>query len=397
MEYLVRHHLSAALFLLPATLLAQEEAPPSGLAQVETERSSSCVGILARVSDLDVELEPLALKARRYQRIAQAIALEDAAVVQELDSADTAEVAVRDWFSTDRVLAQRFVETGETAIQDQRAVGRDMIKTTVTDAAMAVQARADSILSSNEDLVTAAGPCDGAVFVRPSVVEACASESGPLCDAVALPAGEQSQFAFVDEASVMWDLREFRPWSTPTALQPSPTGQLDGARTIGYVRVGNLVVTVALSPMLKDRTEVTPAERFAFKQTNDALGLIFEHPSIDFTPGFGIRAALPRALAGEDEYVVHFGEPETADVIWRGPADTGAPLQATLAMEARHVIRLRDGDAVTLTAFRDGESQYSIEIDPTGQAQAATALLQYMALQLSTDLNELVKPVDPGA
>jgi hypothetical protein len=214
---------------------------------------------------------------------------------------------------------------------------------------------------------------------------------------VALPAGEQTSFAFVDDPALMWDLREFRPWSTPTAIQPSPTGQLDGARTIGYVRVGNVVVTVALSPMFKDRTTVTPAERFKFKQTNDALGLIFEHPSIEFTPGFGIRAALPRALAGEDEYILHFGEPETPDVIWRGPADSGAPLQATLPMEARHVIRLRGGEAVTLTAIRDGDPQFSIEIDPTGQAQATEALLSYMALQLSTDLNELVKPADPGA
>lgn len=393
----MRHFLLAALILVPAPTLAQDETPPPGLAQAEMERSARCVDVLARVGDLDAELEPLALKARRFQGIAQAIAIEDPSIVDQLDPEDPAEVAVRDWFATDAVLAQRFVDTGETALQEQRAAGREMIKETVTDAAIAVQARADSILTENQETVLAAGPCDGAIFVRSSVVEACASASGPLCDAVALPEGEQTRFAFVDDPTLMWDLREFRPWSQPTVIQPGPTGQLEGARTIGYVRVGNVVATVALSPMLKDRTEVTPAERFSWQQTNDALGLIFDHPSIAFTPGLSLRAALPFALAGEDEYVVHFGDPADPDVMWRGGADTGMAIEATLALEPQHVIRLRGGDAVTFTAMRSGEPQYSIEIDTTGQVQATETLLQYMALQLSTDLNELVRPAVPGS
>lgn len=393
----MRHILSAALILMPAPLLGQAEAPPSGLAQVERERSARCVSVLARVRDLDVELEPLARKARRFQGIAQAIALEDPAVVQQLDLQDPAEVAVRDWFATDAALARQFVDTGDTALQGQRAAGREMIKTTVTDAAMAVQQRADSILTANRETVQAAGPCDGAIFVRSAVAEACQSSSGPLCDAVALPEGEDSRFTFVDDPDHMWDLGEFRPWTTPTPLRASPTGQLEGARTIGYVRVGNVVATVALSPLLKTLTEVTPAERFAWQQTNEALGLIFSHPTIAFTPGLGIRAALPRALAGEDEYILHFGDPDAPDVVWQGAANTGTPLEATMPLEARHVIRLRGGDAFTLTARRGGAPQYSIEIDPTGQAQAAEALLRYMGLQLSADLNELVQPGEPGA
>lgn len=393
----MRYILTAALILMPAPVVGQVQAPPSGLAQVERERSARCVSVLARVRDLDAQLEPLARKARRFQGIAQAIALEDPAVVQQLDLEDPAEIAVRDWFATDAALARQFVDSGDATLQEQRAAGREMIKVTVTDAAMAVQQRADSILTANEETVREAGPCDGAIFVRGSVAEACESEAGPLCDAVALPAGEESRFTFVDDPNHMWDLGEFRPWTTPSPIRPGQTGQLEGGRTVGYVRTGNIVVTVALSPMLNSISEVSPAERFAWQQTNDALGLIFEHPTIAFTPGLGVRASLPRALDGEDEYILHFGDAEAPDVIWEGPANTGTPLEATLALEARHVIRLRGGDAVTLTARRGGAPQFSIEIDPTGQVQATEALLRYMGLQLSTDLNELVKPPGPGA
>lgn len=396
-EHPVRHTLLAALILVPAPLIAQTETPPPGLAQVERDRSSRCVDVLERVAALDAELEPLALQTRRFRAIAQAIAIEDPAVVESLDPDNTAEMAVRDWFATDAVLAQRFVDTGDAALQEQRAAGREMIKQTVTDAAVAVQQQADSILTAHEETVLAAGPCDGAIFVRESVAEACQSGSGPLCDAVALPEGEQTRFAFVDDPNLMWDLREFRPWTAPTALQPGPTGQLEGARTIGYVRVGNVVATVALSPMLRARSEVTPNERFAWQQTNETLGLIFDHPTIAFTPGLGMRAALPYALADEDEYIVHFGDPSAPDVIWRGAADTGAAIEATLALGAQHVIRLRSGEPVTLTALQSGDPQYSIEIDTTGQVQATEALLSYMALQLSTDLKELVPPVEPGS
>ena len=61
-------------------------------------------------------------------------------------------------------------------------------------------------------------------------------------------------------------------------------------------------------------------------------------------------------------------------------------------MEAGHVIRLRDGDQLSLTAMRNGAPVFSIPLDITNQAAAMQALLAYMSTQLSTDLNELIKP-----
>jgi len=392
----VRFTLPAVTVLMTALpLSAQIGEAPSGLAEVEMDRSRTCVAVLADVARLDEILDPLALRSRRLTSIAQAIAIEDGSIVRELDTTNAVESAVADWFATDAVLAQRFVTSQEPAILEQRAAGRDGIKITLSDAAVAVQMEADSIMAGHEDTVREAAPCDGAIFVRPAVLEACTTDTdtGALCEEAGRPPAATDRFRFVDTPESVWEVQELRPWTDPTPIQPNQTGQLDGARTIGYVRVGNVVVTVAFSPMLKDRTEVTPAEQFGYAQTNQALGLTFDHPSITFAPAFGIRAALPTPLAGEDEYIIHFGDADAVDEVWRGDAGTGLPLEATIPMQATHVIRLRQGEQLSLTAMRSGEPEYSIPIDTTNQTSAMERLLTYMSTQLSADLNEMIKPV----
>lgn len=384
---------STLLFLgaAAAPIAAQQELPRD-LATVEQTRSRTCVGVLERVRVLDAELAPYAARSQRIQRIAEAVMIEDPSVVQSLATDNAFESDVAAWFTTDQLLAQRFVETGVEAIQEERANGRSTIMQRIGEEISVVQAGADSILAQNEETVLAAGPCDGAVFVRPAVVEACQGVDGPICDAAREPDAPPAGFFFVDDANSLWDMRELRPWTAPTGIQVSPTGQLDGARTVGYARVGNIVVTVALSPVLRPREEISPAERFQFDQTNQALGLIFDHPTIAFTPGFGMRAALPQALSGEDAYIIHFGDPTAPDVVWRGEAGTGTALEATIPMEAGHVLRLRNGDALALTALDGDDPRYTITLDTTGQAEAASALVTYMTAQLGTDLNQLLPP-----
>jgi hypothetical protein len=390
----VRFTLPAAAVLLTAIpISAQIIDVPAGLAAVELDRSRACVGVLNEVARIDVMLDPLGRRSRRLTAIAQAIAIEDRGVVASLDTTDAVELAVRDWFATDAVIAQRYVTAQDPAILELRASGRDAIKELLTDAAAAVQTDADSILDENQETMLQAGPCDGAILVRSAVIEACEEGSGRVCDEAGRSPAEGDRFRFVDTPESVWEIQEMRPWTAPATLGLAPTGQLEGGRTISYARIGNVVVTVALSPLLKNRTEVTPTELYALEQTNQALGIVFEHPSIVFAPAFGFRAALPDALAGETEYVIHFGPPDQPDTLWRGEADTGLPLEATIPMQATHVIRLRAGDQLSLTAMRTGEPVYTIPLDTINQVTAVESLLDYMSAQLSADLNELIKPV----
>jgi hypothetical protein len=390
--------LAVYLAVTAGPLAGQSDEPPSGLAAVEMERSRACVAILARVEEVNARLEPHALRSQRLGAIAQAIALEDRASVEPFDEADPAERRVREWFDADAALAQRFVNTRDSNVTAERGALRENIKRIVTEAVQEVQRQADEILQANADLPAAAAQCDGAIFVRGAVLEACATQDGPLCEQAALPASEVQGFRFVDDPESMWDIQELRPWTTPGPLRPSATGQLEGARTVGFARIGNVVVSVAFSPLIRDRAELSPEVLSAFQAVNDSLGIAGSHPDLAFTPALGVRAALPRPLAGEARYVIHFGTPEAPEVLWSGPADTGAPLEATVPLAAAHASRLRVGETVSLTALSGGpdgatgEPVFTIQMSNVSQAPAVDALLRYMASGLATDLTTLLRP-----
>lgn len=390
-------NISVALFLICPPLTAQVDAPPPGLAAVEIARSRTCVGTLARIREVDEVLAPLADRSRRLRALAQAVALEDTGIVTSLDAENPVEEAVRAWFVADDALAQRFIVEQSPAISTERSAAREVIKATLEEKIAAIQAEADVILEDGRELAELAGPCDGAIFVRGPVLEACQTESGPICDEAASAPTDSSLFRFVDAPESLWDIQELRPWTTPTPLAAGPSGQLEGARTVGYARVGNVVVSVAFSPLITDRGEATPEQLRSYVLTNDSLGLTFTHPDLAFAPALGVRAALPTALADETRYIIHFGDPSDPDVMWTGPAGTGQPIEATVTLSAAHVTRLQTGDMVTLTALTAGDGgvdtpAYTIELTNVNQASAMQSLLGYMANQMATDLSGLLRP-----
>ena len=387
--------LAAFITVVPTSVAAQVGAIPSRLVEVEVERSRTCVGTLAAIAVLDQTLEPLVTRGARLRQIAEAVAVEDRSGLEPFDTANQTELMVRDWFTTDAALAQRYLTTEDGQVLAERQAGRETIKTVVTDALASVQAHADSVLNANAEVIQAAGPCDGAIFVRSAVQEACANASGPICDQAVLPAGEAPDFRFVDVGESVWDIQETRPWTVPAPLQPTADGQLGGGRTIGYVRVGNVAVSLSFSPLFVNRDEASAEELAGYAAINDSLGVTFDHPALVVAPALGLRAALPQPLGTETRYVMHFGDIDAPDVLWTGEAGSGAALEAAIPLGAVHVARLRAGDPLMLTAV-GGESgdqtEYSILVGNVNQAPAATVLLNYMASQMAEDFNRLMQP-----
>ena len=389
--------IAVTLFLACTPLLAQFDVPPPGLASAEVARSRACVGTLARVREVDTLLAPLADGSRRLLAMAQAVALEDPTIVASLDSEDPMEAAVHAWFLADGELAQRYVAEQSPAIAAERTAAREVIKTTLEEGIAGIQAEAEVVLENSREIAVEAAPCEGAIFVRGAVLEACETESAPICEEASSAPSEASLFRFVDTPESLWDVQELRPWTTPTALGAGPAGQLEGARTIGYARVGNVVVSVSFSPLLRDRGEATPEELQSYVLTNDSLGLTFTHPDLAFTPALGVRATLPVPLAEETRYLVHFGDALDPDVMWTGEAGTGQTIEATVRLSAAHVTRLQTGELIALTAMRTGDAgvdapAYTIELTNVNQAPATQALLGYMADQMATDLSALFRP-----
>ena len=243
--------------------------------------------------------------------------------------------------------------------------------------------------------------CDGAILIRPVVVETCATLESPVCDEAGNAEGDPGRFRFVEDPESLWGIEQHRPWSSPGGLVLSPDGQLHGARTVSVARTGNLVLTLAFAAFLQ-RSDDLPREQVdRLEAIADSLGMAFDHPELVLVPALGIAASNSEPLAGETVYVLHFDEPDGADLIWRGPASQG-PIEATVALAPGQIARLAAGDPVRFTAVResatDGDrSVYSVPFTPINQAGATRTLLGYMARQLSQDLAALTSSADPGA
>jgi hypothetical protein len=384
--------------LSASTLLAQEpiDAIPADLAAIEQARSRNCVGVLARVEALDLELAPLAERSQRLISIGQAIALEERDVMDSLRVSDPLEAEVRAWFVTDGELAERYVAEPSQVLLDQRSAAREAIQRRLLTELESLQARADTTIAATGTLGEESSRCSGAVFLRPAVLEACATATSPVCDAARDSSAQTGPYRFAESAEVLWGLQELRAWSAPGRLQLLATGQLGGARTVGLTRAANVVVTLAFGPQFRRRDELTPTETARFEAITDSLGFGAGIPDLYVLPSLAVQATLPDALGGETLYILHFGPPEAPEILWAGQAGTGAPIEGVLELGPARLARLLANEQLSLTALRPTENEqnepvYSIELTSLNQGNATATLAQYMAQGLTNDLAQLLQ------
>lgn len=401
----------AVLALSPAVLTAQEEPPaptgptvPSELARVETARSRACVGALADVAALDRELAPLMDRARRLQALDEAVRLEDSTAVAPFDPADSLETAVRRWFEEDGELGRRWAASQDTAIATERDRAREAIRTRLQEAMRDVQARGRERVEQAGGVEEAAAPCEGAILVRPVVLEVCDTVSSPVCEAAADTA--QPGLRFVGAPEDLWDVEEFRPWTDPSSLQLLPQGVLGGARTAVRARRGNVVVMAAVSPMIQARSELAPEAVAEFEANLDSMDFTFDHPRFVMAPAVELQLNAFEPLGGETHYMLHFGDlsDPANQVIWTQPA--GEPVQTVFPAAPGTLALLERGEALSLTAVAvdetdegtaEGEAIFSIPLPSVNQQRAVGALLAYMAGgQLGQDLARIAPPGDGG-
>jgi len=375
-----------------------QDAPPAGIAELELERSRLCVPVLAQLDALNLRLQPLGIRTERLVQIAAAIAIEDRTVMDSLNVNDPTEAAVRNWFLSDGRLTQSFLDTNQQTIQQQRVIGRELIKGRVQATLEGIQSEAQEIIEETGDFGAGASSCEGAILIRSAVIEACGSEQNLICDS-AKSANSDGAYRFVDSPEDLWDVQEFRPWTSPGPLQLGPDGQLDGASTVAFARQGNVAFSVAFRPLIRPRADMTPEDIQNFQTLLDSIGFEFDHPELIYAPALAIRATLPEPLAGEDRYAIHFGAIETGDVIWGGASATGDPIEISILLTPTHIVKLTQGESLELTAIRnldDGnaEALFGLALTPVNQVSATQALLAYMATQMSQDINLLIPPRD---
>ena len=402
-SYVLQESLLVIMTLVPLLLKpiagVSQDIPPDGIADLEIERSTLCVPVLAELEVLNLGLQPLGIRSERLRQIAAWIAIEDRSMMDSLNINDPTEAAVRDWFLSDGRLAQSLSDPNQAnqqTIQQQRTVGRELIRARIQATSEEIQAEAQRIIDEAGDIGTSANTCEGAILIRSAVIAACGSEQNSICEA-AKSSDANSAYRFVDSPEDLWGVQEFRPWTSPGPLQTGPDGQIGGATTIGFARQGNVELSVAFSPLIRPRSEMTTEDIQNFQTVLDSIGFEFDHPELIYAPGLGIRATLPETLAGEDSYALHFGAIETGDIIWGGDSGTGAPIEITMLLTPIHILKLTQGEILELTALRsleDGsaEALFSLPLTPVNQVTATQSLLAYMATQMPEDLKLLVPP-----
>lgn len=397
--------LKAALvfFALLVPVAARSQDVPPGLADVELARSRACVPALGRIEELDSILRPYAIRMERLRALGRAISLEDRAEAGTLAEADSVESEVARWFVADSTLAARYIAEKVESIQVERAEARAAILERIRASMQAVGAEAQGLIGDAAAVEEAARPCEGAIFVRSAVLEACAASGSALCRAAAdtLP---QGPYRFVEAPADLWDVEDYRPWTTPEPLQGTPQGALVGARTAAQARRGNVVVGVALAPLLRARSEVDSARTAELEANLDSLGYTFDHPLFLMAPVIELEANVPAPVGGETHLLLHFGDLSGEDILWNTEVGAGGVFQASILASRTDLERLQAGEVVSLTAVRlpEGEDPtaepiYTVPILQVGQAQNVAALLQYMSGgALGRDLAALIPPTEPG-
>jgi hypothetical protein len=386
--------------IVPLSAGAQA-APPAGMTAVETARSKSCVGEIAKVAELNAKATPYLNRAQRIRALAAAVALEDTTQAAPFDTLNALERDVHDWFVRDHALALRIV-AGESSLVAKRDTARAVIEGRLQSAMDSVSAEAKARLVGADSVQVAAQPCQSAIFVRPAVLEACKTVSGsPLCAAARTKpdtlVSDTARFRFVNAANDLWDIQQMEPWSDPVPLQAGPNGSLVGARTMARARRGNIIVAVALAPLFRERAKLDSAQVAQYTANLDSLGFTFDHPKYVMAPALELQASVPPPIGGENLYLLHFGTVSKPDIVWSIKADKGGLLQATFPATSKLLDRLKAGDALSFTALEvpagstEGTPVYSIRLLNVNEARAATQLLGYMQSgDMSKDLNRLV-------
>ncbi|MFW6200410.1 MAG: hypothetical protein ACOC8K_07555, partial [Gemmatimonadota bacterium] len=264
----------------------QEPAPPPNLAATETARSRDCVPVIARLEAVSGELAPRTTRADRIRALYNAVSAEDSLRVTPLVEDDPLERAVGEWFRTDHELAVRYLESEEEAVREDRQARREAMLERLEQEFDEVSREREEILESTSDLQQGIQSCQGRIFVRSAVLEACPGADGttnPLCEA-ARDTAEAARFQFVEDATDLWDIEQLRPWSEAARLQPTPDGGLAGARTAALARRGNIRFVVALEPRFQHRDSLSAEQVEGLDAHLDSLGFTFEHPDFVMSP-----------------------------------------------------------------------------------------------------------------
>lgn len=386
-----------------------EDPPPADLAAEEEARTRMCVEGLARLAEVDERLAPFSQRLERIENLFGAVGLEDPSRAEPFDAGDPLEQAVRDWFEADGALAARYADAPTEELAQERRTLREEIQTRLQETYGSVSDEARQVLDESEDLGEITFHCQGAVFVRSVVLEACESTSSPLCEP-ARAAEPQGPYRFVDDAEDLWDVEQLRPWADPVPLRPMPDGTLDGASTNVLTRRGNVTLMLGIEPIIQPRSSVDPEQAARFDENLESLGFDFDHPDFVMAPALAVQLRIPGPLGGETHYLLHFGEIEDpdADVIWASAASRAGMIEGVVSANAHILDRLAAGHEIFLTAVRapetevdqeepEGEAIYSLGLTSVGQAQAVGTLLAYMAEGgLAADLREMAPPGEAG-
>ena len=391
---------------LPSALWGQD-SPPANLAEVELARSRDCVGRLARLGDLNATLEPIAGRLARLDDLGRAVLLEKTGDVTPFDEGNPLEEAVAEWFASDSALAVQFLASPDSTIRRSRAENRARILDRINEEIQAQVVEGREMATAGATVREEAQLCEGALFVRSAVLEACATTESPICEAAQAAAGEpQGTGRFVDSPEDLWDVEQYRPWTQPSGLQPGPNGALGGARSSAQARRGNVIFSLTLAPLIQSRSELPEEEIRASEANLDSLGFTFDHPSFVMAPGLELTLRLPAPLGGETHLVVHFGDLSGDDVIWTIETGPTGLIQVAFPALASHLARLRAGEPVSLTALRvqeeegaepEAEAVFTLTLLQVGQVTNVGSLLEYMGNgSLSQDLATLIPPGSGG-
>lgn len=228
-------------------------------------------------------------------------------------------------------------------------------------------------------------------LLQPAVIQTCDAQNldTMICQAARADT-TIGTVQFVDTVDEIWAIQESFPWETHAPLTVQDGVVVGGSIGVSS-RAGNALLELAVTPLLRQKVNLSAEELADFSMALDSLGVSFTNSQFAMVPAIQIRTNITSPLSAETYYLLHTGTVDAGEAIQSFQAGQGNLIGTQFVLSPALRTLLESGQPLTFTAVNVVNEEtlspiWSIPVSAEGAAAALSGLLTYYAGAFSADV-----------